>query len=223
MSSDSHKLRREIHGLAQSFWPEFKDVWEKNKIYMSVLVVWYGYVRWRDKKSNNPILWMIKSFLKGFDLKFILCLMLGLIVSEIPFVVELLKSGWNFKSATLITPLYTALPALIGMVFLDYLLEPDLDKAILILVTLVMFFIALCGYHCGFVKPNLGGIYIITASVVLLSWCIKVCDRRMIDEDVRHDDAQKVLPHGNDLTTDTAVPDTVRIGDKQIITNRSKE
>ena len=222
MLGSQDNARQEDEILAQLFWPAFKKMTIARRLRVFVKSLKYGYVGWRDKESNNPFLWVIKSLLKGLDLKFISCLTLSLIVSELPFFMELIQNEWNFCNPSLVAPLYAALPALLGMVFFDYILEPDLSKAILIPLILVMLLIAIWGYHCGFVKPNLNGIYIVTASIVLLSWCIKVRDRRMIDEYAMHDDAQNVLPQEKDSATGAVVPDILHKFGKKIITKRPK-
>lgn len=208
-----------IKELAQWFWPVFKDLCKRHKLLVFVCGVWYGYVGWRDKKSNNPFLWAVKSFLKGFDCKFLSCMILCLLVSEIPFVVTLVNGKWDFSSVALIVPLFSALPALMGMVLLDYLLEPDLSRTILFPAILAMIFMALFGYYYGAVKPSLAGIYVVTMCVFFMSWCIKVGDQRMIE---KNDDAQSVLPNVANATPDISHQDVVQRGSKTITINRPK-
>ena len=212
---------REIDELAQCFWPAFKALSKKQKLCVFVLASWYGYIGWRDRKTNNVFLWIAKSFLKGFCLKFIACLLLGLIVSEIPFLVELANGEWNVTSTRLIDPLRSALPALLGMVLLDYLLDPDLSRSVLFPAIVMMLAIAFFGYHFCYVTKNLTGIYIVTGCVMLMSWCIKVRDQRMMDS---VEDALKLIPQGEDVTkgTSSSVQNVVRRGKKTITLNRNE-
>lgn len=210
---------REMDELAQYFWPAFIALCKKQRICVLVSSFKYGYIGWRDKQSNNPFLWMVKSFLKGFGWKFISCLLLGLIVSEIPYVVELAKGEWDFSSTKLIAPLCSALPALLGMALLDYLLDPNLSRTVLFPAILSMVIIAIFGYRFGFVAPNLTGVYIVTGCIVLMSWCIKVGDQRMMD---KHDDAQRVLPKRDESTIEPLVRNMVRRGKKIITLNRNE-
>ena len=213
--------RRELDELSQVFWPAFNALCKKQKFCVLVSSLKYGYIGWRDKKSDNPLLWMVKSFLKGFGWKFISCLLLGLIVSEIPFVVELVRGGLDFTSTQLLTPLSAALPALLGMALLDYLLDPDLSKSILFPALLALVAIGFFGYRFGHVAPNLSGTYIVTGCVVLMSWCIKVGDQRMIDWG-KDGDAQKVLPNGGNFTMNQFVQNSVRRGKKTITLKRNE-
>lgn len=222
MAVDCAEKPQELNDLANSFWPGFKTLCRRKKIYVLGLVCVYGYVGWRDKKTNNPLFWVVKSFLKGFDWKFLSCLLLGLMVSEIPYLVELVNGKFAFGDPCLVEPLCSAFPALMGMVLLDLLLADDLSKTILFPAILVMIILASLGYHFGVAQHSLYGTYAVTGCVFLMSWCIKIGDTRMVGCSESIGDAQKVLPKNSGACMVDVKQGKVRRGKKTITLNREE-
>ena len=137
------------------------------------------YWSWINRPASNWFSWYLKAFLQGvtktklwvyFILAIVGCAGTGVWI-------ELIKNGLPCSGKTILEPLCMALPPLIGITGLDYLLEEPEPSSVLwitVLAEVISFLCVLISYRYELMGP-------VTAALVitlLLTWMIKGRDNK---------------------------------------------
>jgi len=205
---------------------QMDDWWRRHRLYFTICVcknkceiLVEKYIKFRECNSDSP-LWYFRSFLKGFRLKLILVLTASMVISELPFVVQLFKSKFDLLSVDLINCLFLALPALIGMVFLDYILE-NLGKTVLLMAILGLAFLGAFGWYYRYIDMSLKGMYVVTGLITFMVWCVKARDPKVMRDNDTTRNSSDVLPKDDGAQSVQDVLPSKWQG-KRVVTERAK-
>lgn len=202
--------------IANSFWPAFWDCWRRSKFRFALLTIKQSYIQWREADTDS-ILWFLKSFLKGFNLYFLVMMVFCVGIAELSYLYAFLTNP-DLGVKRLGELLFLALPALIGTTILDYVLEMRKRPTVSLVALLVLVILA-CLACCLHVRgQDDSSMYFITLGVVFFFWCVKAYDPKMNNLEKN---ATSVLP-GPIQIPETARKESTTIRDgKKIIIERN--